>query len=395
MRSFRAGNDVAIKIWVSLAVIFLVATLLTGCDARSATSQIMAPPEVDVAEVLIESVTVTETFNGRLEAPETARLRPRVSGYIDEVAFEEGEMVNAGDLLFQIDPRPYEARIRAAQAELAQAQAALALADSESRRAERLRDGRAISDEEYEQRLSARTNAQARLNAAKAAVDTAELDLEYTRITAPVDGRTGRALITKGNLASADQTLLTTVVSVDPLYVYFDSNEISAINSQPLVKTDGHTLLSIGLGSNDDMSYHGVLDYIGNAVNANTGTLQYRAVLDNSDGSLRPGQFARVEMPVDRIEGATLVRRQAVLTDQDRRFVYVVAEDNTVSRRQVVPGQQIDNLLVIQDGLRGGERVVVSGTQKIFAAGMQITPQQVAMRTTQAVNSTTIAKANP
>lgn len=395
MRSFRTGNDVAVKVLISLAVIFLVATLLTGCDARSATSQVMAPPEVDVAEVLIESVTVSESFNGRLEAPETARLRPRVSGYIDEVAFKEGELVKAGDLLFQIDPRPYEARVRAVRAELNQAKIALDLAESESQRAERLLDGRAISDEEYDQRQSALTNAQARVNAAQAALDTAELDLEYTRITAPVDGRTGRALITKGNLANADQTLLTTVVSVDPLYVYFDSNEAAALSSQSLVKPDGQTQVSIGLGDSDGLPYLGVLDYIGNTVNASTGTLQYRAVLDNPDGTLRPGQFARVEMPVEKLEGALLVRRQAVLTDQDRRFVYVVAEDNTVSRRQVVPGRQIDNLLVIQDGLSSGERVVVSGTQKIFAAGMQITPLQVAMRTSQLPDNSAIARAQP
>lgn len=391
MLSSQTGNDVAVKILAGLAVFFLILTILTGCDARSATSQAMPPPQVDVADVLVETVTVTETFNGRLEAPQTARLRPRVTGYINEVAFTEGELVKEGDLLFQIDPRPYEARVRAAEAELVQAEIALELARSESNRAARLLEGRAISAEENEQRLSALTNAQARVNAAEAALDTAELDLEYTRITAPVAGRAGRAMITEGNLANADQTLLTTVVSVDPLYVYFDSNEASALSSQTLVKTDGSTELRIELSDDNTRPYGGVLDYIDNAVNADTGTLQFRAVLNNPEGALRPGQFARVEMPVQKIDEALLVRRQAVLTDQDRRFVYLVANDNTVSRRQVVTGQQIGDLVVIHDGLQGGERVVVNGTQKIFAAGMEVSPQQVAMSLSPNADNNTIA----
>lgn len=380
MRSRSKGKALPLKL-SSIFIPGLLLALITGCDAQSETSQAVMPaPEVQVAEVLVESVTVTETFNGRLAAPEHVQLRPRVSGYIEEVAFEEGAWVEAGDLLFRIDPRPYEARLRSARAELEQARSQLALASSENRRAERLLEGQAISREEYDQRHSALAHAQARVHAAQADVDTAELNLEYTRITAPVDGRAGRALITRGNLANADQTLLTTVVSVQPLHVYFDSNEAASVSSRALVNAAGGTPVRIGLGSNDGLPYHGELDYIGNTFNADTGTLPYRAVLDNPDGVLRPGQFVRVEMPVERLQDALLVRRQAVLTNQDRRYVYVVDEHNRVAHREVTPGRQVGNLMVIEAGLQGGERVVVNGTHKIFAAGMQIAPQTVAMR---------------
>lgn len=380
MRSLNEGKVFPVKL-SSMFVLSFLWIFTVGCEVQSQTSEAnMAAPEVQVAEVLVESVTVTETFNGRLEAPEHVQLRPRVSGYIQDVAFEEGAWVETGELLFQIDPRPYEARLRSARAELEQADSELALAKSESRRAERLLESRAISQEEYDQRHSALANAQARVHAAQARLDTAELDLEYTRITAPIDGRAGRALITEGNLANADQTILTTVVSVQPLHVYFDSNEAASASSRALINPKGGTLVRIGLGSSDGLPYRGELDYIGNTFNAGTGTLQYRAVLDNPDGALRPGQFARVEMPVERLEGALLVRRQAVLTNQDRRYVYVVDENNTVSHREVTPGRQIGNLMVIEAGLQSGERVVVNGTHKIFAAGMQIAPQGVAMR---------------
>lgn len=394
MRSLSEANALAVKFSGVLALFFLAVVLLAGCSARSETAQTgMAAPEVDVAEVLVESVTVTETFNGRLEAPEHVQLRPRVTGYIQEVAFEEGELVEAGDLLFQIDPRPYEARARSARAELEWARSALELAESENRRAERLLESRAISEEEYDQRNSALANARARVNAAQADVDAAELDLEYTRITAPVDGRAGRALVTRGNLANADQTVLTTVVSVHPLHVYFDSNEAAAASSRSLFSREGGTTVRVGLGGDDGLPYRGELDYVDNTVNAGTGTLQYRAVLANPEGALRPGQFARVEMPVERLEGALLIRSQAVLTNQDRRYVYVVGEDNTVSRREITPGRQVGSLTVIEAGLQGGERVVVNGTQKIFGAGMQVAPQRVAMREDAGVDNAAIASA--
>lgn len=364
----------------ALIVLLAAAVFLGGCNARSETQNVSAPPEVDVARVQAEPVTVTETFTGRVEAPETVELRPRVSGYIHEVAFEEGELVEAGDLLFRIDPRPYEARVKAARAELAQARSQLQLASSEAGRARRLLESRAISREEYDQRQAAQSGARARLDAAEAALATAELDLQYTRVTAPVSGRAGRAQVTRGNLASADQTLLTTVVSVDPLHVYFDGNEASAADSRNLPGPGQTTPVRIGLAGEDGFPHRGELDFVDNRLNAGTGTLQYRAVLPNPDGDFRPGQFARVEMPVARLDQALLVNRKAVLTDQDRRYVYVVDSNDEVMRRQVTTGRQVNELVLIREGLNGGDRVIVNGTQKIFGAGMKVRPRQVAMR---------------
>ena len=350
---------------------------------------------MDVARVLAEPVTLRETFTGRVEAPETVALRPRVSGYIDAVAFEEGELVEAGDLLFQIDPRPYKARARAAQAELDQARSQLQLAEGEAGRARRLLESRAISQEEYDQRRAALLNARASVQQAEAALQSAALELRYTRVTAPVAGRAGRALVTKGNLASADQTLLTTLVSVDPLYVYFDSNEDSAIDSGQSLEPGKTEPVRIGLVGEHGFPHQGALDFIDNRLNPNTGTLQYRAVLDNPNGAFKPGQFARVEMSVGELDHALLVNRKAVLTDQDRRYVYVIDGDNKVGRRQVVPGRQVGQLLVIESGLESGDRVIVNGLQKIFGSGMTVAPRDVAMRDTAVDENKAIAASQP
>lgn len=355
--------------------------LLSGCEAQSDEAMAMPPPpEVDVAEVVVEPVTLWESFTGRVASPETVDLRPRVSGYIDEVAFEEGELVQAGDLLFQIDPRPYKAREQAARAELALANSQLELARSEAGRAKTLLESRAISREEYDQRNAALMSARARVQAAQAALDTAELDLQYTRVTAPVSGRAGRALVTRGNLANADQSLLTTVVSVDPVHVYFEADEKSAFNSQQLLANGQSRNVRISLGDEGSRQYQGELDFVDNHLNPGTGTLQYRAVLNNPDGLIRPGQFARVEMPVAELDRALLVNRKAVLTDQDRRYVYVVDENNRVAPRHVTTGRQVDDLLVIRDGLNSGDLVIINGVQKVFGAGMEVKPQLVAMK---------------
>lgn len=374
----------------------LMAAVLAGCDARSETAApMMAPPAVDVADVLAEPVTLWESFTGRVAAPETVELRPRVSGYIDQVAFTEGAMVEAGDLLFQIDPRPYQAREQAARAELALARSQLAQAQSEAGRAKQLLESRAISREEYDQRHTALLAARAQVDAAQAALDSAKLELAYTKVEAPVGGRVGRALVTRGNLASADQTLLTTVVSVDPVHVYFESDEQTALSSQSLLAKAEPTRVRIALSGETEFSHQGELDFIDNHLNPNTGTLQYRAVLANPQGHFRPGQFARVEMPVASLDRALLINRKAVMTNQDRRFVYVVDDANKVQPRQVTTGREVGELLVIRDGLDLGDRVIVNGQQKVFGAGMEVNPQQVAMRQTPASEDTAIAVTQP
>lgn len=356
----------------------LLLALMAGCDSHGQdnSAPMAAKPEVEVAEVQTERATLWGAFSGRVEAPQTVELRPRVSGYIDQVGFEEGELVSEGDVLFVIDPRPFKAREQLAQAELARMRSQLALASSEAARSERLWEHRAISREEFEQRNAAKSMAQAAVNAAAAALQGAQLNVEYTQVKAPVSGRIGRARVTRGNLATADSTLLSTLVSVDPLYVYFESDQ-QTVQDNP----HGRSVpVRIGLAGGDNFPFEGQLDFVDNQYNPHTGTLQYRALVANPDGVLRPGQFARVEMPVASASAALLVDQKAVMTDQDRRYLYVLGEGNRAERRVVETGRRVDGLMMITDGLVAGERVVVNGLQKILSPGIEVIPQSVEMR---------------
>tara|TARA_R110000751_G_C13788372_1_gene481829 strand:- start:4379 stop:5545 length:1167 start_codon:yes stop_codon:yes gene_type:complete len=358
--------------------------LLAGCNAEGQEAAAAPPPpEVEVATVSTRDVTLWDTFTGRIAAPETVALRPRVSGYIDKVAFTEGELVKQGDVLFVIDQRPYHARLQMAKAEVERARSQRLLSNREAQRAEQLWERRAISREELDQRTAARAIAQAGVDSAQAALDNAKLDLAYTEVKAPVGGRMGRAEITRGNLATADSTLLATLVSVDPMYVYFESDQQTA-DSNPYANAEHAVVpVRVGLANSEDYPHEGELDFVDNQFNAATGTLQYRAVVANPQGSLRPGQFARVRMPVAAASEAILIDQKAVLTDQDRRYVYVLDEQNHASRRFVQTGRRVDGLLVISDGLSSGDRLVVNGLQKIMFPGMQVVPQPVAMASSE------------
>lgn len=364
-----------------LIPLLLIAVVgLAGCEAHSEEAAAAPPPPaVDVARVAAESVTLWDGFTGRIAAPESVELRPRVSGYIDSVAFGEGEMVHQGDLLFRIDPRPYQARVNAAKADLSRARSQLSLARSESERAQHLLDSRAISREEYDQRASAMATARSAVLAAEAELDSAQLNLSYTEIRSPIDGRVSRAFVTRGNLAASDQTLLTRVVSVDPVYVYFESDEQSAMSTLNRLGDGPLPTVKVSLTGDDSFPHRAQINFIDNRLDASTGTLQYRAVMANPDGQFRPGQFARVQMPVADLDQALLVDQKAVLTDQDRRYVYVVGDDNTVSRRDIQPGRRSNGLLVVRDGLKPGERIIVNGVQKVMMPGMKVAPELVAM----------------
>ncbi|BES72791.1 efflux RND transporter periplasmic adaptor subunit [Marinobacter nanhaiticus D15-8W] len=367
--------------YLSLVLSMLLVVGLAGCDVHSEEAAAPPPPPaVDVARVKPEPVTLWDGFTGRVVAPESVELRPRVSGYIDKVAFEEGELVKQGDLLFQIDARPYQAAANAAKAELSRARSQYALARSEARRAKQLLDSRAISQEEYDQRESAMATAQSAVLAAEAALDSAELNLEYTEIRSPINGRVSRAFVTRGNLASSDQTLLTRVVSVDPVYVYFESDEQTATEALNRLGDDQLPSVKVSLAGEDGFGHEALVDFVDNQLDASTGTLQYRAVMANPEGIIRPGQFARVQMPVAELDQALLVDQQAVLTDQDRRYVYVLEDDNKVNRRYIEPGERSNGLLVVHEGLKADDRIVVNGLQKILMPGMQVAPELVAMR---------------
>ncbi|MEH6491726.1 efflux RND transporter periplasmic adaptor subunit [Halopseudomonas sp.] len=372
-----------------LGALGLLLALVAGCDAQGEEAAAAPPPApaVQVATVSAREVTLWDTFTGRVAAPETVALRPRVSGYIDRVAFTEGELVKQGDVLFVIDQRPYQARLQMAAAELERARSQLQLSDREAKRAEQLWERRAISREELEQRSAARAIARAGVNSAQAALDNAKLDLAYTEVKAPVGGRMGRAEITRGNLATADSTLLATLVSVDPMYVYFESDQQTADNNPYTSAEQSAVPVKVGLANTQDYPHNGQLDFVDNQFNAATGTLQYRAVVANPQGLLRPGQFARVQMPVAAASKAILIDQKAVLTDQDRRYVYVLDEQNQATRRFVQTGRRMDGLLVIREGLADGDRVVVNGLQKIAFPGMQVAPEPVAMASAERANA--------
>jgi multidrug efflux system membrane fusion protein len=378
------------------AILLSLLAALAGCRTSTITAEEQpAPPAVEVAAVTGGPVTLWQDFSGRIEAVESVELRPRVSGYIDQVSFREGDLVARGDVLFVIDQRPYAARERAARAQLEQAQSQLALARSEAERARQLLESRSISRELFEQRSAAQASMEAEVNAARAALDSARLELEYTEVRAPISGRISRAYVTRGNLANADTTLLTTLVSVDPVHVYFESDSSQLIAGAD--SADNVAALPVRVGLEGDASYphQGELDFVDNRLNAGTGTIQYRAVLPNPDGALRPGQFARVGVPTDHLAQALLVDSRAVLTDQDRRYVYLVDAANVVSRQDVIPGRRVNDLVVIEAGLQVGDRIIVNGLQKVMAPGMAVTPQLVSMERAARRPASLLAGLNP
>ncbi|MDX9874713.1 MAG: efflux RND transporter periplasmic adaptor subunit, partial [Spongiibacteraceae bacterium] len=296
--------------------------------------------------------------------------------YIEEIAFVEGDFVEEGAMLFQIDPRPYQALQQAARAELARARSQFELAASEARRAEQLWERRAISREMLDQRKAALAAARAAMDAAAAELATAELNLQYTRVRAPISGRIGRAQVTVGNLASADTTVLTNIVSVDPLYVYFESDQSGAAAiTSPI---PGATIpVRVRNQAGSQQFAQGYLDFIDNRYDPQTGTLQLRALVDNADDLLRPGQFARVEMPVGESQHLLLIDDKAILADQERRYVWVVNEDQTVARRYVELGPHHNGSRVVTAGLQDGDTIVVNGLQRISAPGMAVAPRLV------------------
>lgn len=365
----------------------LALTVLAGCTGQAA-EQGPPPPEVGVAEVPVRAVQQWDEFSGRIEAVESVELRPRVSGYIEQVNYREGQEVKKGDVLFTIDARSYRAALAQAEAALARARAQAAVSRSEADRARRLSEQQAISVETWEQRRAVAEQAQADLAAAQAAVDAARLDLEWTRVRAPIDGRAGRALVTAGNLVGAGDaaSVLTTVVSLDKVHVHFDADERSflryaelARNGKRASERDGTLPVQVALADEAGFAHQGVIDFLDNQVDRGTGTIRARAVLDNAERRFTPGLYARVRLPGSGRFEAALVDDKAVLTDQDRKYVYVVDADGKAQRRDIVVGRMAEGLRIVEQGLKAGDRVIVSGVQKVFFPGMPVQPQGVAM----------------
>jgi multidrug efflux system membrane fusion protein len=362
------------------AIAVLAAAMLSACDSKAEEwSGQPPPPEVSVADVVVQQVNGWNEFNGRVEAPETVEIRPRVSGYIHEARYEEGREVAKGEVLFVIDQRPYRAALARSEAELARAEAQEALASSRAARARKLLESRAISQEEHDEAVATDAQASANVGVARAALELARLDLEFTEVRSPIAGVAGRAMVTEGNLVSAGESLLTTVVSLDPAYVYFESDEQVFLRSTDLAERGARNTVLVGLATDEGFPHQGELDFVDNRVNPDTGTIRARAVLDNADRRFTPGLFARVRLQSSEAQTAILIDERAILTDQDRRFVYVLGEDDTAQRRDVELGKSVDGLRIIDSGLAAGDRVIVHGVQKIYFPGMQVHARPIAM----------------
>ncbi|ELI8806075.1 TPA: efflux RND transporter periplasmic adaptor subunit [Klebsiella michiganensis] len=375
--------------------VMLLSALLVGCDEGVAQNAAPQAPVVSAADVVVKSISQWDSFNGRIEAVESVQLRPRVSGYIDKVNYADGQEVKKGEVLFTIDDRTYRAALEQAQATLARAKTQASLARSEANRTDKLVNTNLVSREEWEQRRAAATQAQADIRAAQAAVDAAQLNLDFTKVTAPIDGRASRALITSGNLVTAGDSasVLTTLVSQKTVYVYFDVDESTYLHYQSLARSgqgasSNHLALpvEIGLVGEEGYPHQGKVDFLDNQLTPSTGTIRMRALLDNAQRQFTPGLFARVRLPGSAEFNATLIDDKAVLTDQDRKYVYVVDKDGKAQRRDITPGRLADGLRIVQQGLKPGDRVIVDGLQKVFMPGMPVNAKTVAMTASTALN---------
>lgn len=369
-------------------VLALTVAVIAGCSSEAAETGMPPPPDVSAATVLVKQISQWDDFSGRVEAVENVDLRPRVSGYIDRVNYEEGQEVRKGDVLFTIDSRSYRAELARAQADLARARSQAELGRSEAARAKKLSELQAISTESYEQRRSAAAEAQANVAAAQAAVDAARLNLEFTQVRAPISGRAGRALVTAGNLVSAGDSasVLTTLVSLDKMHVHFDTDERTFLHYAELARkgerpseNGAGVPVQVGLVGEDGFPHTGVVDFLDNQVDPATGTIRARALLDNADRVFTPGLFARVRVLGSGEFKAMLIDDKAVLTDQDRKYVYVVDGKGQAQRKDVQLGRTADGLRIVETGLAAGDKVIVSGVQKVFFPGMPVKAKTVVM----------------
>jgi len=367
--------------------LFLV--VLSGVAACTRVGSAAAPPalpQVTAAAAVARPVTEWDEFTGRLEAVQSVGVRPRVSGLVSSVTFEEGSLVRQGQVLFQLDDRPFVAQVQRLRAELAQARAAADRTASERQRADRLQADNAMSLEERERRAGAAAEASARVDAVVAALRAAELDLEFTRVVSPIAGRVSRALVTRGNLVTGGQgesTLLTTVVSVDPIYASFDADEQTFLRYGDRVRRHGKGAqqdlpIQMALADEQTFGHKGSLQFLDNQLDPSTGTINGRAVFHNADRRLTPGLFVRLRLPGTASYQGVLVEDRAVGTDLDRRFVLVVGGDKTIESRTVKLGPVVDGLRVVREGLKAGELVVVNGLQRV-RPGMQANASVVAM----------------
>ena len=427
------NRSIAFVSLIPLVAAALAAALtLSGCSRDAQAAHAMAPPpapQVTVAHVIARTVTDSETFSGRFSAVEHVDVRPRVSGYISSVNFVDGTTVHKGEVLFVIDPRPYQADYQRAEADLDQARAQASLAKAEQVRAVNLFAAHAISKDEFDTRTANARQSAANVEAAKAAVDSAALNLTFTRVTAPISGRVSRAVVTTGNLVTNGQTLLTTIVSLNPIYVEFNADEQAYLTFKKYANNDGQAALEaratgqdaraggpaakdgqwhgnnaptndgsgalgnavyVGLADENGYPHQGRLVFMDNSLDSATGTIYARALLTNADGHFVPGLFARVKLIGNDRYQAVLINDSAVGTDQTLRFVLLLGADNKVEYRPVELGPLVDGLRVVRSGLKPGDTIVVNGLMRV-RPGMQVAPQLIAMGERRSADGSMVA----
>ena len=369
----------------SWSLVLVAAMILsTGCS-QSAAQQRRAPPSVTVAPVERKEIVEWNEFTGRTEPVQSVEVRPRVSGYIQEVRFESGQLVRKGDVLFVIDARWHQAEFERRQAEAERAKVQLENARREADRTPQLLANKAISTEEADARVARYHEAKAVLLAAEAARDFVQLDLDYTKVCAPINGRVSRALLTEGNYVSGvsgTTTLLTTIVSVDPIYVYADLDEVTLLKFNALAhakkletNADGKIPVDLQLADEQGFPHQGHIESFDNRLDANTGSILLRAVFPNNDGRIVPGLFARIRVPLSERYPALLVTERAIATDQAQKYVLTLTPTNTVAYQSVKLGPVIDGKRIVYSGLQGTEKIIVNGLQRV-RPGMIVTAQE-------------------
>lgn len=370
----------------------ILSMLVGGCtDQAKPPVAETPPPKVTVSQPIERQIRKQDEYTGQIEATETVEIRPRVRGHIVKIAFTAGSEVKKDDVLFEIDPRPYKATVSHATAMVAAAKATLKLQDAQLKREMQLYERRVGSREELDITIGKQAVAAAEVSKAEAALEQANLDLDFTKITAPIAGRVGRELVTVGNLVASEQTLLTTIVSVDPVHIYFDVDEPAMLRYRDWAKTQKGSIkpeaslkeakipVSIGLVTEQGFPHQGMLDFSDNRLDTATMTIRARGVISNADRTFSPGLFSRVRIAIDEPRKALLVTERAIGIDQSLKYLFVVNEQNEVERREIRQGIATDDgLAAIEVGLKPGEWVIVNGVQRV-RPGVKVDPVKVEM----------------
>ncbi|MGU3387157.1 efflux RND transporter periplasmic adaptor subunit [Methylobacterium sp. D53M] len=363
----------------------LIAALAAGPLATPARAQAPGgpPPKVTVAKPVVRQIVEQDQYTGRFDAIDYVEVRARVTGYLEKINFVDGQTVKKGDVLFVIDRRPYKAALEQAQAALASAKARQSFSQTDLERAQTLSRSGNISEQVTDQRRQASQTAQADVDSAQAALNNAQLNYDFSEVKAPINGRISRRLVTEGNIVSADQTMLTTIVSLDPIYFSYTVDEKSFLKYQNSLGIGmGQTQqgkgvpILIALSGEAKPTRKGTLDFVDNRVDNATGTILLRATVPNPDMFIKPGLFGIVSMPATKPFQGILLPDEAVSANQDKRIVYIVGPENVIQQKDVVLGPKVDGYRVIQSGLKGDETVVVNGLSRV-RPGAKVTPETI------------------